>query len=377
MHYFVVLLGKMAKKTLYTVEFEHPTAKNFVRKLIHWNRTANDRHMPWKGEKDPYKIWLSEIMLQQTRVEQGLGYYNRFVAAYPTVHDLANAPEQEVYKLWEGLGYYSRCRNLLHTARYISRELNGVFPTDYEAILGLKGVGAYTAAAIASFAFNKPYAVLDGNVFRVLSRIFYIDQPIDTTEGKKYFASLAQSLLPHDTPGEYNQAIMDFGAVVCKPSPNCAACFFNHHCKAFLLDKQLTVPVKSKRTPVKERWFNYLVLEHEGAYAVQQRLDKDIWQNLYEFFLLETAHPESEKEVLAQWRKSYGVPANAYKRTGEVLHTTQRLSHQLIHFSFIHLSLHYRLAIRDIQWVAADRLAAYPFPRTLQGVVQTLQKPQP
>lgn len=367
----------MAKKKVYTVEFEHPTAKNFVRKLIHWNRTANDRHMPWKGEKDPYKIWLSEIMLQQTRVEQGLGYYNRFVAAYPTVHDLAAAPEQEVYKLWEGLGYYSRCRNLIHTARYISGTLNGVFPADYEAILALKGVGAYTAAAIASFAYNQPYAVLDGNVFRVLSRIFYIDEPIDTTEGKKYFASLAQSLLPHDTPGEYNQAIMDFGAVVCKPSPDCAACFFNRHCKAFLLDKQLAVPVKSKRTSVKERWFNYLVLEHEGAYAVEQRLQKDIWQNLYQFFLLETAGQEPVDQVLSQWRKSYGVAAKEYKIQGQGHQVTQRLSHQLIHFSFIHLQVYYRLAIRDIQWVPAADLPRYPFPRTLQGLVQTLQKLQP
>jgi A/G-specific adenine glycosylase len=373
-HYFVVLFPKMAKKRTYTVEFEHPTAKNFVRKLIHWNHTANHRHMPWKGEKDPYKIWLSEIILQQTRVEQGLGYYHRFIETYPTVHHLANAPEQEVYKLWEGLGYYSRCRNLIHTAKYISRELGGVFPADYEAILALKGVGAYTAAAIASFAYNKPYAVLDGNVFRVLSRIFYIDQPIDTTEGKNYFAALAQSLLPTDQPGEYNQAIMDFGASVCKPSPDCAACFFNRHCKAFLLDRQLTVPVKRKRTSVRERWFNYLVLEHEGAFAVRQRLDKDIWQNLYEFLLLETAHQESSKEVLSQWRKSYGVPASAYKIITPEHQTVQRLSHQLIHFSFIHLRLHYRLTIRDIQWVPVARLHQYPFPRTLQGFVHTLQQ---
>lgn len=377
MHYFVALMWKMAKKKVYTVEFEHPTAKNFVRKLIHWNRTANDRAMPWKGEKDPYRIWLSEIILQQTRVEQGLGYYHRFIESYPTVHHLAAAPEQEVYKLWEGLGYYSRCRNLIHTAKYISGELNGVFPADYEAILALKGVGAYTAAAIASFAYNKPYAVLDGNVFRVLSRLFYIDEPIDTTEGKKYFTSLAQSLLPHDTPGEYNQAIMDFGAVVCKPSPDCAACFFNRHCKAFGLDKQLAVPVKRKRTSVRERWFNYLVLEHEGTMAIEQRLQKDIWQNLYEFFLLETSQKESPKEVLAQWRKSYGVPATAYKIVGEEQRMTQRLSHQLIHFSFIRLSLHYRLAIRDIQWVDAVTLHQYPFPRTLQTLVQSLQMPQP
>jgi A/G-specific adenine glycosylase len=360
----------MAKTEAYTVEFEHSRAKKFVSGLLHWNRTENDRHMPWKGEKDPYKIWLSEIMLQQTRVEQGLGYYQRFVAAFPTVHHLANAPEQQVFKLWEGLGYYSRCRNLIYTAQYISKELGGVFPADYTAILDLKGVGAYTAAAIASFAYNQSYAVLDGNVFRVLSRIFYIDQPIDTTEGKKYFSALAQSILPKDQAGEYNQAIMDFGAVVCKPAPECATCFFNRHCKAFLHDKQLTVPVKSKRTLVRKRWFNYLVLQHNGAIAVKQRLEKDIWQNLYEFFLLETAHEESACEVLAQWRKSYGIRASDYKVTEPGLQVVQRLSHQLIHFSFIHLQLPKRLTIEGMEWVPVQQLQQYPFPKTLQQHLQ-------
>jgi A/G-specific adenine glycosylase len=371
MYYFVVLLAKMAKTTAYTVEFEHATAKKFVSGLLQWNHSVNDRHMPWKGEKDPYKIWLSEIMLQQTRVEQGLGYYQRFVAAFPTVHHLANAPEQQVFKLWEGLGYYSRCRNLIHTAQFIAKELGGVFPADYAAILDLKGVGAYTAAAIASFAYNQPYAVLDGNVFRVLSRIFYIDQPIDTTEGKKYFSALAQSILPKDKAGEYNQAIMDFGAVVCKPAPECAACFFNRHCKAFLHDRQLTVPVKSKRTLVRKRWFNYLVLQHNGAVAVKQRLEKDIWQHLYEFFLLETAHAESVREVLAQWRKSHGIRASDYKVVAQDLQVVQRLSHQLIHFSFIHLQLPKRLTIEGMEWVPVQQLQQFPFPKTLQQHLQS------
>ena len=360
----------MAQKGTHKVDFEYNTSKKFVHALLHWNRTENDRPMPWKGEKDPYRIWLSEVMLQQTRVEQGWGYYNRFIAAYPTINDLARAPEQEVYKLWEGLGYYSRCRNLIHTARYISEHLKGVFPADYEAILQLKGVGSYTAAAIASFAYNLPYAVLDGNVYRVLSRIFYIDQPIDTTEGKKYFSALAQSILPEKEAGEYNQAIMDFGAVICKPSPECARCFFNQHCKAFLQDKQLTVPVKSKRTLVKERWFNYLILEHEGSIAIKQRLSKDIWQNLYEFFLLETATEEPEKEVLAQWRKSYGVKTTDYKIIHHRTEVVQRLSHQIIHFYFLHLQLKSRVAIEDIKWISKPELLKYPFPKSLQELVQ-------
>src|SRR5579875_533215 len=231
------------------------TQKNFVKGLLRWNETGNQRPMPWKGEKNPYKIWLSEIMLQQTRVEQGVHYYQRFVDAFPTVQHLAHAPEQQVFKLWEGLGYYSRCKNLIATAQYITQNLNGVFPNTYEALLNLRGIGPYTAAAIGSFAYNLPYAVLDGNVFRVLSRIFDIETPIDTTEGKKLFAALAQQLLPKHKACTYNQAIMDFGATVCKPVPECAHCFFNQQCAAYLHNKQLLLPVKSKQLQVKERWF--------------------------------------------------------------------------------------------------------------------------
>src|SRR5215218_589494 len=217
---------------------EEKLLQNFVKGLLQWNKTANHRQMPWKGEKDPYKIWLSEIILQQTRVEQGLGYYQRFVQIFSNVHALAQAPEQQVFKLWEGLGYYSRCKNLIASAKYISGELGGVFPKTYEEIVALKGVGPYTAAAIASFAYNLPYAVLDRNVFRVLSRIFAIDTPIDTTEGKKVFSALAQEALDKETPGAYNQAIMDFGATVCKPVPECVHCFFKMACRAFLQNKQ-------------------------------------------------------------------------------------------------------------------------------------------
>ena len=193
----------------------------FVDGLLNWNLNENIREMPWKGEKDPYKIWLSEIILQQTRVEQGLKYYENFISKYPHIDLLANAPEDEVFKLWEGLGYYSRCRNLLHTAKFISKELKGKFPDQYADILQLKGVGNYTAAAIASFAYNGDYAVLDGNVFRVLSRIYDLEIPIDSVAGKKEFSKLAQDLLPEKQAAIYNQAIMDFGAVVCKPLPLC------------------------------------------------------------------------------------------------------------------------------------------------------------
>ena len=275
--------------------------------LLLWNRKENKRHMPWKGEKDPYKIWLSEIILQQTRVEQGLGYYHRFVQTFSTIHALAQAPEQQVFKLWEGLGYYSRCKNLITTARYISEELGGVFPDTYEGILALKGVGPYTAAAIASFAYNLPYAVLDGNVFRVLARIFASNTPIDTTAGKHEFSSLAQEALDKEAPGIYNQAIMDFGATICKPVPECAQCFFNTQCRAFIQNRQASLPVKSKTPALKERWFHYIILQYNGEIAIRQRTAKDIWQNLYEVVLIEAFKKEDKALLLTQLEKVYGL----------------------------------------------------------------------
>jgi len=208
----------------------------------------NNRAMPWKGEKDAYKIWLSEIILQQTRVEQGWDYYNRFIERFPQIQLLADAKDEEVFKLWEGLGYYSRCKNLLATARFITQEKRGIFPSAYKDILHLKGVGPYTAAAIASFAFNLPHAVVDGNVSRVLSRFFGIATPIDSTAGKQEFTALAQALLDQQSPGIYNQAIMDFGATICKPQlPLCADCPLQAECTAFQTGKISDLPVKEKK----------------------------------------------------------------------------------------------------------------------------------
>ena len=266
----------------------------FANLLAKWNLEQNTRQMPWKGEKDPYKIWLSEIILQQTRVEQGLAYYNKFIQSFPDIHKLARAKDEKLFKLWEGLGYYTRCRNLLATARYISKEMKGKFPDNYEEIKSLKGIGPYTAAAISSFAFNQPYAVVDGNVFRVLARIFGINKPVDSTEGKKYFTTLANELLDKKKPGLYNQAIMDFGAVVCKPAvPLCNQCVFKKHCAAFFNGKVKALPVKEKKITIRKRWFYYLIIEYKGQpdsyrVAIRQRTDKDIWQSLYEFPLIET-----------------------------------------------------------------------------------------
>lgn len=272
----------------------------FAALLLKWNLEENTRQMPWKGEKDPYKIWLSEIILQQTRVEQGLSYYNKFIKTFPDVHRLAKTPDEKIFKLWEGLGYYARCRNLIATARFISKELKGKFPGDYENIKALKGIGPYTAAAISSFAFNLPHAVLDGNVFRVLARVFGIAAPIDSAQGKKIFTSLADELLDKKQSGLFNQAIMDFGAVVCKPAaPVCSTCVFKKHCFAFLNNKVDDLPVKEKKISIRKRWFYYLVMEHQKKIAIRKRTEKDIWQNLYEFPLIETTN-ESNTETILQ-----------------------------------------------------------------------------
>jgi len=247
------------------------------------------RPMPWKAEKNPYLIWLSEVILQQTRVDQGLPYFNRFKNKYPTVKSLAEAPEDEVMKLWEGLGYYSRARNLHSSAKFVVKNLNGVFPTTYEDLLMLKGVGPYTASAIASFAFDLPHAVVDGNVYRVLSRVFGIEDAIDTSLGKKKFDLLAHELLDKNLPAKYNQAIIDFGATQCSPKlPSCNDCPFSHHCYAIANNQIDFFPVKSKKGERKTRFFNYLVINNKNQVIISKRTQKDIWQNLYEFPVIES-----------------------------------------------------------------------------------------
>ena len=343
-------------------------SRQFVNRLLQWNKAENQRQMPWKGEKDPYKIWLSEIILQQTRVEQGLAYYERFITKFPSVVALANAPENEVFKLWEGLGYYSRCRNLVFSAKDVSEKQNGVFPTDYASIRALKGIGDYTAAAIASFAYNLPYAVLDGNDFRVLARIFNIEVPIDSTVGKKQFAALAQSLLPSDHAASYNQAIMDFGATICKPVPLCAECFVRDKCRAYFLQKQNELPVKQKKIQVKERWFNYIVLQHNGTYAVNQRNENDIWQSLFEFPLVETDSKKPVTVILKTFQSNYELKPDELLVLNNSSFQKQRLSHQLIHFQFIQARVKKLTPVLEkFTWLSAEELKKYPFPKTLQA----------
>ena len=339
--------------------------KNFSSLLLKWNKEQNKRQMPWKGEKDPYKIWLSEIILQQTRVEQGLRYYYNFIQIFPDVHKLAKTADKKIFKLWEGLGYYTRCKNLIVTARYISKEKKGEFPDNYEEIKTLKGIGPYTAAAIASFAFNLPYAVVDGNVFRVLSRIFGIDESIDSTKGKIHFTELANELLDKKQPGLYNQAIMDFGAVVCKPvSPLCNTCIFKKNCSAFLDNRVNELPVKEKKISIKKRWFYYLVIEYKNEMIIHQRIDKDIWQQLFEFPLIETGAAQGHKKILKQAEKNGWMQPGQYEIISVSPLFKQQLSHQLIAGQFIKLKLKWKTKLKkDWFWLSKDQLSKYAFPK--------------
>ena len=321
--------------------------------------------MPWKGEKDPYKIWLSEIILQQTRVEQGLAYYEKILKAFPTVKKLAKADDNQVFKLWEGLGYYTRCRNLLETARFIADKRKGVFPPTYDEIRQLKGVGSYTAAAISSFAFNLPYAVVDGNVFRVLARVFGIDAATDSTEGKKLFTELAESLLDKKKPGIYNQAIMDFGAVICKPlAPRCSTCPFKKTCAALATGSVSALPVKKKKITITQRWFYYFIPEYRGKLPISIRQDKDIWQGLAEFPLLETNGEQSVKALLKMAEKKGFLPRDGYKLDKISPLYRQTLSHQLIAGQFISVKLKKKPSlIGNWVWIEQGKLSEQAFPQ--------------
>ena len=348
--------------------FNKDDKKYFAKKLLLWNSNQNNRPMPWKGEKNPYKIWLSEIILQQTRVEQGWAYYNRFVSTFPDVKKLAKAPEQKVFKLWEGLGYYTRCKNLIATAKFIAKEKEGVFPDTYDEILSLKGVGPYTAAAIASFAFNLPHAVVDGNVFRVLSRFFGIDTATDSTTGKKLFTALAEKLLDKKQAGIYNQAIMDFGAVICKPkNPLCTACMLKKKCVAFLQDKVDVLPVKEGKMIKKLRWFYYFIVEYKGKIYVRKRGPKEIWENLHEFLLFEADRLMTMEEIQA----THFFKDIAGKTKASILQVSkmykQQLTHQTISGCFIEVKLEKEPTLKDYKPVSFKQLIKLPFPKFITG----------
>lgn len=270
----------------------------FSNRLISWY-LENRRDLPWRNTTDPYVIWLSEIILQQTRVVQGLPYFEAFISEFPTVFDLAQAQEEQVLKLWQGLGYYSRARNLHQTAQQVVVEFGGVFPSTYNALISLKGIGPYTAAAVASFSSNEAVPVVDGNVYRVLSRFFGLETDITSSRSRKEFTDLAFEVMDKKRASDFNQAIMEFGALQCVPkSPNCLDCIFNDSCWAFQNDKVALLPVKSQKVKIKNRFFNYLVVfDSEDATLIQKRTQKGIWHNLYEFPLIESEKELNEKEI--------------------------------------------------------------------------------
>jgi A/G-specific adenine glycosylase len=338
--------------------------KEFSEKLLRWY-TINKRELPWRETKDPYKIWLSEIILQQTQVAQGLSYYQKFVSNYPSVKDLAKAPIDRVMKDWQGLGYYSRARNLHETAKVIAGKYKGIFPDTYKEIKDLKGIGDYTAAAISSIAFDLPHAVVDGNVYRVLSRVFNINTPIDSTEGKKQFQELANTLLPKNNPANFNQAIMEFGARWCRPvNPDCSNCILISKCGAFAKKKVNELPVKAKKTKVRDRHFNYVIIKHKDSVYIRKREENDIWQGLYEFYLVESLKKQTPEKFLktAELRKLVNK-FSVREISAEYKHV---LSHQNLYSVFYHLELKDELKGKGLKKVKLKELNRYAFPRLIE-----------
>lgn len=309
---------------------------NFLTSIYRWY-TLNKRDLPWRKNKDPYKIWLSEIILQQTRVEQGKNYFLRFIETFPTVTDLANAEEDKVLKLWQGLGYYSRARNLHASAKIIASKYNGTFPNDYKSILALKGVGPYTAAAIASIAFNFPYPAIDGNIYRVLSRYYGINTPIDSSKGKKEFQELAEELINEHDPGMHNQALMEFGALQCVPkSPECEKCPLVDACFAYKNGLISQLPLKEKKTRQRLRYFYYYLYDMGDSILMHKRSENDIWKNLYQPPLLETQNALTDTELL-----HYNLPINTSQVNIKYISKQKKhiLSHQVIYAKMIYLEV--------------------------------------
>lgn len=337
--------------------------------LINWYKD-NKRDLPWRNTTDPYKIWLSEIILQQTRVNQGLPYYNNFITKYPSIHELANASEEEVMKTWQGLGYYSRARNLHATAKIVSYELNGVFPTSYKDIINLKGVGHYTAAAISSFAYKQVIPVIDGNVYRVLSRLYWIETPINSTQSLKVFEPIARDCISTNQPDIYNQAIMELGALICTPkSPLCNKCPLNAKCAAF--DKKETdlLPIKLKTKKSRDRFFNYLAFIHQEKTILQKRENSDIWQGLYEFPLLESTKEINIEQVEKYLKKEY---PNLNIGTIELIKQPKHiLSHQNIYSFYWVININAINREKNLTWIDLPETKRYPVSKNIERFLNT------
>ncbi len=346
--------------------------KAFTKLLLQWHATTNQRSLPWKNETEPYKIWLSEVILQQTRALQGLPYYNSFTTTYPTITDLANAKDEDVFRLWQGLGYYNRCKNMLATARFIAFDLNGAFPNTHEGIINLKGVGAYTASAIASFAFGLPHAVVDGNVYRVLSRYFGIDTPIDATAGKVQFAALAQSLIDKESVAAYNQAIMDLGATICLPKQaKCQICPLEVKCNATKNGLIDILPVKGKKLTVRTRYFHYVVLIWGNHILLHKRDGTDIWGNLHEPFLIESEiNLDKAANGFQKLLEKTGLGINT--EIAPSFTSKQRLTHQIIEAAFYPITI-YKPLVKIPEgyfWQPIENVSQIAFPKTVLAFLE-------
>ncbi|NKI31520.1 A/G-specific adenine glycosylase [Croceivirga thetidis] len=339
---------------------------SFSDKILRWY-AENKRKLPWRSTIDPYKIWLSEVMLQQTRVAQGLPYYEKFVEAYPTVFDLAKASEEEVLKLWQGLGYYSRARNMHQTAKKVAEEFNGNFPNTYAEIVKLKGIGDYTASAIASICFDEQVPVVDGNVYRVLARYFGVDVPINSNQGIKLFKELAHKVMAKENIRDYNQGIMEFGAIQCSPKkPACLVCPLNESCKALEIGMVNKLPVKLKKTKIKVRHFNYLVVLDDFENTIlEQRIGKGIWQNLYQFPLVESDNELTQKMLLKSLPDFlHGVKEISLFNEKPIVH---KLSHQHLNTKF------WIVNIQEIgpDGISISDLKKYPVPVLISDFIES------
>jgi len=339
----------------------------FHKILNDWYK-QNKRDLPWRTNNVPYYVWVSEIILQQTRVDQGTDYFLRFIEKFPDIQSLASAPEIEVLITWQGLGYYSRARNMLVAARQVVNDFNGLFPETYENIKKLKGIGEYTAAAIASISFGLPFAAIDGNVYRVLSRIFGITSPVDSTKGKKEFTDLAMELIDQHNPGRFNEAMMEFGALQCTPrNPGCNTCPFQNQCMALSQSAVTQFPVKTNKIKVRHRFFNYLYLEHEKSIFLEKRETNDIWQNLYQLPLIESSKALTLEELLADKQFS-----SLFDKSDTVIGTVSReiihlLSHQKLHVRFLEISVSKLQSNHKWLKILPENLAEYPIPKLIDN----------
>lgn len=338
MRFIHILCNSVNKVFLYILYYmAYNSNSTYISDTLSAWYLANKRELPWRDISNPYLIWISEIILQQTRVNQGMSYYLRFIERFPSVADLALSDEDEVLKYWQGLGYYSRARNLHKAARQVMTDFEGVFPVEHADVLKLAGIGDYTAAAICSFAYDKPFAVVDGNVYRVLSRLFGLETPIDSGVGKKEFARLAQELISKSHPGIHNQSIMEFGALQCVPvSPDCLRCPLQQNCRAYELNSVDQLPIKSKKTKVSNRFFNYFFIELDGKTYLQKRIAKDVWQNLFEFPLVEAEKLLTVEELMEtdDFRQLFNgiAEVEVVKISNPMKHV---LSHRVIYAQFV------------------------------------------